>query len=1000
MATERFVIVVEERGAQKVGFQVEQIGVKAQKSSSSLGLLQKALLAFASIQSLRSVVKTLADFEQQLATVRGITQATAEQFAALRDVAEELGASTRFSASQAAEGLVFLARAGFTVDEQLKSIGGTLTLAQAGALDLGSAADIASNVLRGFRLEADETGRAVDVLAKAANSSNTTVAQLGEGLKFVAPIAAGVGVSMELATAAIGALSDAGLQGSLAGTGLRRVLSELESPSKKTITILEDLGLTADKVKVSQVGLQAALEALAGAGIDTGTALEVFGDRGGPAFEVLSQALPRLRVFTEQLENAEGSAERLAAVMDDNLNGAILAARSAVEALVLALGQAGVVDALEAGFRIAATAFRFAADNAQLLAGALVGLAAAQIPRLIAAIPVLIASLRSLSVAIAGTGIGAIAVVIGLAVGALIKFQDRIFVTSGGFATLGDVFAETGVLIREIIADIGAVFEKVFGGLPGFLEPLAGQTEVSLGSVLVAVARFGDRFIGVFRGAVFAAVELFRGLGPAVQDLAIGAVNGLVRAIEASVRGLQALFIALGAALGVFVGQVGVGLTNLAEASRQALAGNLDEAKVFAENAAFFISNAAAQGFDGFAGNVAEQFARLDADPLLERLKNPSEGAAARLGEAVGEAFFEGFNETGLEDGVTGLLDRAEERARARAAGVAPEAGGGSAAPLEAGVGNQAGLDAQRAGSIEEINLALIEQARLLGLVSREREIAVGLSAIEAELARDGIALSQEELLLFEARLQNLQALEDQAQLLDEIRGPQEELLARQSALNALYSAGRINADEYAEGLRNIARAALEADRTVSGGFQRGLISVGETIDNFGDQAEKTLVNAFSGAEDALVSFVTTGEADFGALVDSILADLVRLLARQALSGLLGALGGGGAAGGAGGLLAGLFGGARAEGGPVNPDQVFAVGERGPELFVPDRPGTIIPNDALGGGQAAPPVVNVSVVNVTDPNEVSSALNDSGVQDQIVNVIRRNKSAVRQALGV
>jgi TP901 family phage tail tape measure protein/lambda family phage tail tape measure protein len=997
VATERFVIVVEERGAANVSVTINEIGRAAEKSQKSVGFLQRALLGFASIQSLRVVTRTLADFEQQLSTVRGITNATEEQFAALRDVAEELGATTRFSASQAAEGLVFLARAGFTVDEQLKSIGGTLTLAQAGALDLGSAADIASNVLRGFRLEADETGRAVDVLAKAANSSNTTVLQLGDALKFVAPIAAGVGVSMEEATAAVGALSDAGLQASLAGTGLRRVLSELESPSKKTTEILSSLGVTTDRVRISQVGLQAALETLADAGLDTGQALEVFGDRGGPAFEVLSQAIPRLRVFTEQLNNAEGTAERLAAVMDDNLNGAILAARSALEALILALGQAGVVDALEAAFQGAAAALRFTAENAEILAGALVGLAVAQIPRLIAAIPALIASLRSLSVAIAGTGIGAIAVVVGLAVGALIQFQDQIFVTSGGFATLGDVFAEVGVEIRAIVSDIGVVFAEVFGSLPGFLEPLAGQTEVSLGSVLVAVARFGDRFVGVFRGAVFAAVELFRGLGPAVQDLAIGAVDKVIRAIEASVRGVQALFVALGQALGVFVSQVGVGLTNLAEASRQALAGNLDEARAFAENAAFFIANAAGQGFEGFAGNVAREFAELDADPLLERLQNPSEGAADRLGQAVGDAFFEGFNQTNLEDSVLGVLDRAEERARARAAGGAVAAPGASLDPA-APAGNQAGLDAQRASAIEELNAALAEQARLLGLTNREREIATGLADIEAELARQSITLSEQELALFDERLRNLQALEDQARLLDEIRGPQEELIARQAALNALYAQGRINADEYSEGLRNIQRAALETDKSLSGGFERGLLRIGDTLINFGDQAEATLVNAFGAAEDALVQFVQTGELDFGKLVDSILADLTRLLARQALLGLLGGLGGGGGA--AGGLLGGLFGGGRADGGPVGPDRMFAVGERGPELFVPDRPGTIIPNEALRGGQAAPPVVNVSVVNVTDPNEVSSALNDSGVQDQIVNVIRRNKSAVKQALGV
>jgi TP901 family phage tail tape measure protein len=121
--------------------------------------------------AISAAIRTMANFSQEMSTVKAITNATGVQFQQLTDIARDLGATTRFSATQAAEGMSFLARAGFSTNQIMASIKDTLLLAQAGALDLGSAADIASNVLTGFRLQAGEAARVVDVLAAAANSS-------------------------------------------------------------------------------------------------------------------------------------------------------------------------------------------------------------------------------------------------------------------------------------------------------------------------------------------------------------------------------------------------------------------------------------------------------------------------------------------------------------------------------------------------------------------------------------------------------------------------------------------------------------------------------------------------------------------------------------------------------------------------------------------------------------------------------------------------------------
>lgn len=342
---------------------LERLNGTGERSDQMVRTLRKAFIALGGAAAVRGATRTIADFSQQISTVAAISGATTSELKALRQETLLLGSTTRFSASEAAAGAQFLARAGFDTQQILASLNETLTLAQAGGLELAAAADIASNVLTGFRISADEAGRAVDVLAFAANRSNTDVQQLGDALSFVAPIASGLGVSLEETTAAIGALSDAGLQGSTAGTGLRRVLSTLESPTTAATKKLNELGVSAEEVQISTVGLTGALERLRAAGITTGEALEIFGDRGGPAFEVLNSSIPRVREMSRALGEAGGFAQGVADIMDDNLNGALLSVRSATEGLVIALGDLGAESSATQGVSNLADAIRTLTDN-------------------------------------------------------------------------------------------------------------------------------------------------------------------------------------------------------------------------------------------------------------------------------------------------------------------------------------------------------------------------------------------------------------------------------------------------------------------------------------------------------------------------------------------------------------------------------------------------------------------------------------------------------------
>ena len=338
--------------------------------TQGLGALRRAAALVGTIGitiSVGSALRTLADFSQEISTVGAVSQASRGELALLREESRRLGATTRFSATEAAQGMAFLARAGFDTATILRETSNALNLAQAGALDLASAADIASNVLQAFRLETDQFARVADVLALAASRSNTNIQQLGEAMKQAAPVAASAGIELEETAAIIGALSNAGLQASLAGTGLRGIIASLESPSQIARDEIESLGLTVDDVRPSAVGLTTALQRLGDAGLDVGQGFRVFGREAGPAAEVIAQAIPDIRGLGTELLAAAGTAERLAREMDDNLNGAVLGLRSRFQELQLAVGAAGAEGSLRDLIETATRGLEVLAANADTI---------------------------------------------------------------------------------------------------------------------------------------------------------------------------------------------------------------------------------------------------------------------------------------------------------------------------------------------------------------------------------------------------------------------------------------------------------------------------------------------------------------------------------------------------------------------------------------------------------------------------------------------------------
>lgn len=297
---------------------------------------------------------------------------------------------------------------------------------------------------------------------------------------------------------------------------------------------------------------------------------------------------------------------------------------------------------------------------------------------------------------------------------------------------------------------------------------------------------------------------------------------------------------------------------------------------------------------------------------------------------------------------------------------------------------------------VDDYTQTLQDQLQLLTLSTEEREVEADILRITNQFKEAGLEIDQQQIDTLRALRTEVQQRTNDEQILNGIFGDREATLKRIADLERLR-----NAESDPARRRGIEREqaqqrinSRQGDPTLIAGFENGLDQLYLKVSDVAGGIEQAMTNAFSGAEDALVQFVQTGEFNFSGLVDSILADITRLLARQAILAIFNAISGG-TSGAFGGVISALAG-ARAEGGPVTGGKPYLVGEKGPEIFTPPTSGNIVPNSALQG-QA--PQTNITVVNVMDPGMVNAALNDPANQQVIVNVIGKNKQAVNRSLG-
>lgn len=278
------------------------------------------------------------DFEAAMSKVSSISGATGNDLQSLTDKAKEMGATTKFSATESAEAFQYMAMAGWDTKSMLDGIDGIMNLSAADGLDLATTSDIVTDALTAFGLSAKDSTHFADVLATASSSANTNVSMLGESFKYVAPLAGSMNYSVEDVSLALGLMANASVKGSMAGTSLKTALSNLASPTKSMASEMSKLGISMTDSNGNALGLRDIIIQLRekfGKLSETekaATASTLFGKEAmSGMLAIINASDADFNKLTDNISNADGAAKQMADTLNDNLKGDITIAKSALE---------------------------------------------------------------------------------------------------------------------------------------------------------------------------------------------------------------------------------------------------------------------------------------------------------------------------------------------------------------------------------------------------------------------------------------------------------------------------------------------------------------------------------------------------------------------------------------------------------------------------------------------------------------------------------------------
>lgn len=328
--------------ATKIGNNLSSAG----KSLTSAGSTLTKSVTVPIVGAGTAVVKLSSDFESAMSKVSAISGATGSDLDALNQKAQEMGAKTKFSATESAEAFTYMAMAGWKTEDMLQGIDGIMALAAADGLDLATTSDIVTDALTAFGLSASDSGHFADVLAKAASNANTNVTLLGESFKYAAPVAGALGYSAEDTAIALGLMANAGIKGSQGGTALRSSLSRLIEPTGDAAALMEKYGLSMTNADGSMKSLGQVMDTLRNNMGDLTEAEQAQAAATLFEQEAMSGMLSIINAsdadyekLTSAIYDADGAAQEMADTMLDNLGGQLTLLKSALEGLAIQFGE-------------------------------------------------------------------------------------------------------------------------------------------------------------------------------------------------------------------------------------------------------------------------------------------------------------------------------------------------------------------------------------------------------------------------------------------------------------------------------------------------------------------------------------------------------------------------------------------------------------------------------------------------------------------------------------
>ena len=319
--------------------------ISALASAAKNPVVQGASLIGASFGVAESV-NSFQDFESMMSQVKAISGATGQEFDDLTAKAQEMGATTKFTATESAEAFNYMAMAGWKPQQMIDGISGIMSLAAASGEDLGTTSDIVTDALTAFGLQAGDAGHFADVLAQASANANTNVSMLGESFKYVAPVAGAMNYSVEDTSLALGLMANASIKGSMAGTALKTSLANMAAPTDSMAAAMDKYGISLTDSEGNMKSLRGVIDNLRGSlgGLSeteqTAAASTIFGKEAmAGMLAIINASEEDYNKLSTAIGNSKDAAEGMADTMLDNLKGSFTLMQSAIEGTENAFGK-------------------------------------------------------------------------------------------------------------------------------------------------------------------------------------------------------------------------------------------------------------------------------------------------------------------------------------------------------------------------------------------------------------------------------------------------------------------------------------------------------------------------------------------------------------------------------------------------------------------------------------------------------------------------------------